>query len=137
MKDNEMFNGFDIIKKASKNESYFDAEQIVLNSVLNPKKERQSDEFYQKINSDALRVLKPIANCMQNKISSTSNELQDCIQGHYDLTAKHHKATKELYLALSELYELHPTYRAQLNDVSDGLASYMAPAMKHFAKNNL
>lgn len=137
MKDHEIFDGFNLATKAKETDSYFNEEEIVLNSVRDPKKEKQSKEFYDNINKNAKRILSEIVNCITNNQDAKSGEAQKLFKKHHDFTQTIHNATRQVYIALAKLYLEHPVFRSQLTAYHEDLPKLMCDGMQHFANTAL
>ncbi len=136
MKDREFFNGFSLLTKGKGNESYFAAEELVLNSLKNP--ELEVDEMQrEQIAKTSNEIYGKIADCMEKGLLPTSNQVQRLIKKHHTLTEQFNHAIKKVYMALSELYEEHPGFRKQLDPIHRELAPFLAKAMKAFAEKEL
>lgn len=136
MKDREFFNGFSLITKGKGNESYFAAEELVLSSSKKPGLE--VDEAQRKqIAKTGNEIYGKVADCMEKGLSPTSDQVQRLIKKHHSFTEQFNHATKNVYMALAELYELHPEFRKQLGSIHPQLAPFLAKAMKAFAQQEL
>lgn len=132
MQKKEFFTGITIVKANLANED----EAKVLNSI---RKVEQRTDF---IDTDKLRlegnaIYEGVARLMQAKKGSHSPEVQAFIQKHHIFIDKKHFATKEVYVAYAHLYESHPTFKEQLDQIDPNLAPFMAKAMIYFANNQL
>lgn len=136
MKDKEMFNGF-LMTKGSGSESYFAAEEIVLNSVKNPTTKKMEQSYYDQIIKRAHAIFRELVECIEKGKSPSSDEVQKIIQKHHVFTSEIHNATKEVYQALAELYVEHPGFKKQLDPFHKELAAFMSKAMHFFADRKL
>jgi DNA-binding transcriptional MerR regulator len=139
MKDKELFNGFHttLVTRAKAAESYFAAESIVLGSVKNPTSGKRSKEFHENTARQAHAIFKELTACIEEGFDPTSARVQRIIQKHHTFTGQFHNATREVYCALAKLYEEHPEFRKQLDPFHPKLGSFMAEAMRVFAKRKL
>ncbi len=136
MKDREFFSGFSLLTKGKGHESYFQAEEVLLNSLKNPGIE--IDEFRRKqIAKIANEIYGKIADCMEKRLLPTSGPVQQLIKKHHTFMQQFNHATKKVYISLAELYEEHPEFRKQLDPIHPELASFLAKAMKTFAEREL
>lgn len=137
MKDQDFFDGFNLVNKAKGGESYFSAEALVLESVRAPSMKKESPTFYEQILQEAQKVYKKIVLCLEKGMPISSKEVQGCIQKHYEYINKFHRADKKVYTALAQLYEEHPDFINQLNQFHIELSPYISKAMRLFAKESL
>lgn len=137
MKDKEIFNGFSLITRGKGNESYFDAETLVLNSIKNPTVEKREKSYYENIDKTAKDIFRQIAKCIDKGLDPNAKEVQVLIKKHHAFAEEFHNATKEVYKALAELYREHPEYRKQIDPIHPQLAEFMTRAMKVFADREL
>jgi len=131
----EFFEGFCTIKKASQDQSYFAAEEIVLQNL----KEQPaiSDSERLQIAKNGNQIYGKITDCLENRLSASSKEVQKLIKKHCEHTGKFHEISKEVYKGLAKLYSQHPEFRKQLDPIHPDLANFMTEAMILFADNNL
>lgn len=143
MKDKEIFDGFNIaLVKAKKGSSPTAAEKLVIQSVKNPTKtaedvEKRGKAYYEALTERAHALFKELADCIEKGLDPTTDEVQKIIKRHHAFTEEIHDGTKEVYLAMAQLYREHLEFRKQLNPFHPKLADYMAEAMKIFAEQNL
>ncbi len=143
MKDNEIFNGFNItLVKAKEGQSYSTAEKIVVQSVKNPTKnaeevEKRGKAYYDNITKTAHALFKELVNCIEKGLDPSDDEVQKIIKRHHTFAEQTHSATKEVYKAMAQLYAEHPEFRKQLDPLHPHLATFMAEAMKVFADRKL
>lgn len=144
MKDKEIFDGFNItlVKKTKEDMFYFAAEEIVGKSVKNPTKnvqdvEKRGKAFYEKTTETAHAIFRKLVHCIEKGLDSTSDEVQRIIKKHHTFTERLQNATKEVYIAMAQLYQEHPEFRKQLDPFHPQLAEYIAQSMREFAKKNL
>ena len=136
MKDREFFSGFSLLTKGKGNESYFAAEELVLNSLKQPGLE--VDEIQrEQIAKIGNEIYGKVADCMEKGLSPTSDQVQRLIKKHHTFTEQFNHATKKVYTALADLYEEHPEFRKQLDPIHPELAPFLANAMKAFAEREL
>ena len=136
MKDREFFNGFGLLTKGKGHETYFAAEELVLNSLKQPGREVDEAQREQ-IAKTGNEIYGKVADCMEKGLLPTSDQVQRLIKKHHTFTEQFNDATKEVYVALTELYEEHPEFRKQLDPIHPKLASFLAIAMKAFAEREL
>lgn len=137
MSPREFFDGFSLVKKASKNEPYFAAEETMLQNLKKQPAQQMSESERLQIAKEANQIYDKIADCLENRLSISSKEVQRLIKRHYEFGGKFHKTSKEVYKALAKLYSEHPEYRKQLDPIHPNLANFMAKAMILFADNTL
>ncbi len=144
MKTIEIFDGFsvDLIKKAKKGVSFFDAEETVLKSVKAPTKDMQDvknrgKKFYEAITEKAHLIFKELALCIEGGLDPSSSKVQSIIKKHHILTEKVHYTSFEVYSALSQLYKEHPAFKKQLDPFHKDLARFISTAMEIFSQKNL
>ncbi|MBI3901176.1 MAG: MerR family transcriptional regulator [Chlamydiia bacterium] len=140
MKDNEMFDGFNIaLIKPKEGMPYSAAEKIVFQSVKNPAKDAKDVEKrdYENLIKAAHTLFKELARCIEKGLDPTADVVQKIIKKHHAFTEQIHSATKEVYKAMAALYAEHPEFRKQLDPFHPELAEFMAQAMKVFADRNL
>ncbi len=143
MKDKEIFDGFNIaLVKAKGGQSYSEAEELVAKSVKNPTKgmqdvEKRGKAYYDNITNTAQGLFKELVVCIEGGLDPASDEVQEIIKRHHALTEKIQTATKEVYLALAQLYREHPEFRKQLDPFHPQLAEFMAKAMIVFSDRKL
>lgn len=144
MKDQEMFNGFNIklMKKAPIHASYAKAEELVAKSVRNPTQdvedvEKRGGAFYESIADSATSIFKELAHCLKKGLSPSSSEVQRIIKKHHKLTDQVQHATKEVYKAMAQLYQEHPEFKKQLDAFHPNLSRFMAEGMIFFANKEL
>jgi len=136
MKDKEFFSGFSLLTKGKGNETYFAAEELVLNSVKNPGLEIEQSQREQ-IAKTGNEIYSKVADCMKKGLLPTSDQVQRLIKKHHTFNEQFNHTTKKVYVALAELYEEHPEFRKQLDTIHPELASFLANAMKTFAEREL
>lgn len=143
MKDQEMFNGFNItLVKAKKGQSYSAAEEIVVRSVKNPTKsaedvEKRGKADYDNITKMTHALFEELVLCIKKGCNPTDDEVQKIMAKHHAILSKIHHATKEVYHAFAEVYVEHPAFRKQLDPFHPKLAEFMAEAMRIFANEKL
>ncbi len=139
MKDKEMFDGFNItLVKAQKGQSYSAALELVAQSVKNPTKsiedvEKRGKAYYDNIAKTAHALFEELAHCIEKGVNPEDNEVQKIIKKHYTLADQTHSATKDVYMAMAQLYAEHPEFRKQMDPFHPELATFMAEAMRVFA----
>ena len=134
MKDKEIFDGFtSIVKKGKGHESYFLAESIVGNSIREPSGEKKENAMNGTIIKTTHDIFKKLVKCIDKKNDPSSDETQHLIKLHHAFIDKFQRATKEVYIAMAQLYREHPEFRKQLDPFHPKLAEYMSEAMKIFA----
>lgn len=136
MKDREFFNGFSLLTKGKGDETYFAAEELVLNSVKNPGIEIEQSQR-ERIAKTGNEIYAKVADCMEKGLLPNSDQVQRLVKKHHTFTEQFNHATKKVYVALAELYEGHPEFRKQLDPIHPELATYLAKAMKEFAEQEL
>jgi DNA-binding transcriptional MerR regulator len=132
MKDKEMFYGFIQVTKGKGSESYFDAEEIVGNSVRKTEKPDAQTTI-----KTAHAIFKELARCIEGGKKPASDEVQRLIKKHHAFTENFNTATKQVYKAYAQLYREHPAFRQQLDPFHTELADFMAKAMIVFADKEL
>lgn len=138
MKDKEIFEGFNIsLVNVEENQSYSTAVKLVVQSVKNPTKnaedvEKRGKAYYDNINKTAHDLFKELAYCIEKGLEPTSKEVQKIIKNHHHFVGQIHKATRDVYRAMAQLYEEHPEFRKQLDPFHPELPTFMAEAMKVF-----
>jgi len=137
MEDKEIFEGLTIVTKATGHESYFAAEEIVLNNVKKQHVENQDKSYHQNISKIANDINRKIVDCMKKGLKPDSDEVQRLIKSHHAFAEQFYTITKEVYRALAQLNQEHPAFRAQLDAIHPKLAPFMAKAMKLFAEREL
>lgn len=143
MKDKEMFDGFNItLVKSKKGQSYSEAEELVAKSVKNPTRsaedvEKRGKTFYDNITKTAHALFKELVTCIQKGLDPATDEVQKIIKKHHTFAEETLGATKEVYIALAELYREHLEFRKQLDPFHPELATFMAQSMKIFAEKEL
>lgn len=135
MKDREFFDGFSLVKKASRGESYSAAEETVLQNLkIQPQMEVSEREQVAKI---ANKIYAKICDCLEKGMDPSSKEVQRLIKEHCDFGSRFHQMSKDVYQALAKLYCEYPEYRKQLDPIHPDLAPFLAEAMAIFADKNL
>lgn len=143
MKDKEMFDGFNItLVKAKEGQPYSAAEKLVYQSVKNPTKnaedvEKRGKAYYDNITKTAHALFKELVHCIEKGLDPRATEVQKVIKKHHVFTEKTLSATKEVYMALGQLYQEHPEFRKQLDAFHPKLAAFMSEGMKIFAVREL
>ena len=137
MSDQEKFNGFTLVSIVNEDDTYFDAEKIVVESVINPTKKLMDASFYEHLTKSAHQIFKQLLLCMERGDDTNSPAVQEQIQTHYQFVGQIHHASKKMYLALAQLYLEHPAFRGQLDPFHPRLAEFMGEAMELFAKKQL
>lgn len=143
MKDQEMFDGFNItLIKVKEKKPYSAAEKIVVQSVKNPTKtaedvEKRGKAYYDNMTKTAHALFKELAHCIEEGLDPAADVVQKIIKRHHTFMEEIHSATKEVYKAMAQLYAEHPEFRKQLDPFHPGLATFMAEAMKVFAERKL
>ena len=149
MKDEEVFEGFYRWANGKGEESYFigrcpdpedcdtEAEKLVLKSIKKVPVENRDKPYWDNFEKKTQEIYSPIADCIDKKLSPTSDEVQQLIEKHHAFSEQFHNATKKVYKALAQLYRKHPSYRKQLDFFHPQLAEFMAEAMEVFAEHKL
>lgn len=139
MTDKEIFDGFSlsVVKIANKDASYFDAEAIVLKSVINPTIEKREQSFNENIVKKAHTIFKELVTCIDQGLEPDANKVQRIIKKHHTFIKKFHYVTKEVYKALAQLYMEHPSFKTQLTPFNSKLPPFMGKAMIFFAEKKL
>lgn len=135
MKDKEMFDGFNgsIITKAKRGESYFAAEETLSHSLPKPSDEKCEKAYYDNLIKSAHLIFKELVSCIEKRLKSNSNTVQNIIKKHHNFVQQVHPAPKEIYQALAQLYLEHPAFRKQIDPFHPKLAEFMSQAMKLYA----
>lgn len=137
MKDREFFDGFSLVKKSSGGESFFAAEEIVLQNLkIRPSGEMEESERLE-VAEMANKIYAKIADCLEKGMDPSSKEVQKLIKEHCDFASRFHQISKNVYQALAKLYREHPEYRKQLDPINKDLAVFISEAMASFADKNL
>lgn len=140
MKDKEIFDGFNItlVKKAKGHEPYSAAEEIVLKSVRSSTRNTEDVEKRGKAYSETTyAIFRELIHCIEMELAPNSPEVQRIIQKHHAFIDQIHDATNDVYKALSELYQMHPEFRKQLDSFHPKLAEFMSEGMIVFADKKL
>jgi len=143
MKDKEIFDGFNIsLLKAKEGQSYSNAEKLVAQSVKDPTKniedvEKRGELYYDNITKTTDVLFRQLAHCIEQGLDPTADEVQKIIKRHHILAEQTLTGTREVYMAMAELYVEHPEFRKQLEPIHLNLATFMAEAMKVFADKEL
>ncbi len=136
MRDREFFDGFSLVKRAGKKESYYQAETIALKS-LKSRSESMPEKEKREAAKEANALYAKIADCLEKGLKIDSQVVQQLIEKHYQFAARFYNVSKSVYKALAELYSEHPEYKKQLEPIHPGLAIFMAEAMRVFADKEL
>ncbi len=146
MNDQEMYEGFKEWSKGKGEESFYLGEyneekcskdEMIFLKSAKINRCKRSKEWWQQYEKGYSTLFKALVECIENKKSIESDDVQELIKEHYTMTLKFHNCTKEVYLAMSRLYLNKQEYRAQIESFSKKLALYMSRAMKVFASKNL
>ena len=136
MKDKEIFGGFSLIKVGKGSETYFAAEELVLQSLKEPAVDR-GQLFREEVDRTARNLYSKLVDCMEKDLGPSTEKVQSLIQKHYALTETFHHTTNEMYRALAQLYLEHPEFRKQLDAIHPKLAEFLFKAMHAFADSQL
>ncbi len=138
MPDNELYNGFNTSEKSS-SEQYLVkyhgtvAEDIIFEATkINDLNETQKDE----IKNSGNAIYAALEKFMEKGLGTRSDEVQDLIHNHYQMLARIQNASKDVYLAYSQLYCEHPDFK-KCFESHPGLAEFIAEAMRFYAHKNL
>jgi DNA-binding transcriptional MerR regulator len=137
MKDREFFNGFSLVRKASKGESYSAAEETVMQNLKRQPSEELDESKRLQIAETANKIYGRIADCLEKGMEPSSKEVQRLLKEHCDFASKFHQMSKNIYKSLAQLYREHPEFRKQLDPIHPELAVFIAEAMTVFADKNL
>lgn len=137
MSAREFFDGFSLVKKASKDKSYYAAEETMLQHLKEQPTQQMSESEKLQIAKEANQIFGKIADCLEKGLSISSKDVQRLIKKHCEFSGKFHGTSKEVYRALAKLYSEHPEYRKQLDPIHPDLANFMAKAMVLFTNNTL
>lgn len=137
MKDREFFNGFSLVKKANKGESYFDAEETVIQNLKRKPSEQMEESERLRIAKTANAIYGRIADCLEKGMEPSSKTVQKLVKEHCDFASRFHQMSKNVYKSLAKLYREHPEFRKQLDPIHSDLAVFVAEAMTVFAEKNL
>ncbi len=133
MKDREFFDGFSLVKKARGGESWFAAEETMLQSLKVKPSETMEESERLQIAKAANQFYGRIADCLEKGMAPSSREVQRLIREHCEFAGRFHEMSKDVYKALAKMYSEHPEYRKQLDPIHPDLAVFMAEAMDLFA----
>ena len=147
MKPEEFYHGFKdwmkdygkeelLIKKFDGSEDLSSAEKIVLNSVIINTKPPEKKEW-EAILKQSNQIYREITKCLIENLEPKSSEVQSAIKKHCEFTSQYHQMSREVYLALAELYSSKKEYRDQLDPFHPQLYDYIARAMSIYAYNDL
>jgi MerR family transcriptional regulator, thiopeptide resistance regulator len=131
MKENEFFCGFSLITKGKGIEPYFASEEIVLKSSKNPGREIDKTKREQ-IAKMMNEIYGKVTNCVERGLLPASEQVQLLVKQHHAMIGQFNNTTKEMYIALADLYERHPEFRKQLDHIHPELAVFFAKAMRTF-----
>jgi DNA-binding transcriptional MerR regulator len=110
MKDAEFFHGFSLVKRGKGTEPYFAAETVV---AANLREHGEVDR--EAVLQTAHDIFEKLVKCLEKGLEPSSSEVQRLIKTHHAFAQQFHVATKEVYSALADLYQLHPEFRKQLD----------------------
>lgn len=136
MEDKEIFQGFGLVAVGKGEESYFEAEALVLKNRLKSD-EDMSEEQRVNIAKAGNEIYSAVAECIEKKLSPSSEAVQFLIKKHHAFSRQFHNSTKEVYKALARLYIEHPEFRRQLDVIHLDLAGFLAKAMDVFTEEKL
>jgi len=138
MTSKELYNGFDAPKQ-KEYEQYFVkynhslAEALIHENVKAP----VSDETKKFVAQEGNEIYKALAECIDKKLGSESDEAQTLMSQHYKLMGEVSNASKEVYLAYAELYSTHPEFKKLFEQYHPGLKEFIVQAMKAYVGRNL
>jgi MerR family transcriptional regulator, thiopeptide resistance regulator len=137
MQERKFFDGFFLVKKGRGDESYFAAEEIMLQNLKRKPTDTLTDSEALEVAKTGNQIYGRLADCLEKGMAPSSKAVQKLILEHSELALKFHEMTKRSYKALATLYSEHPEYRKQLDGIHPDLAVFMAEAMALFADKNL
>ena len=103
---------------------------------------KQSQERVQKMGKEGLRkvlaesgtLTREIAQSMNEGEDPTGERVQALILKHYEGLRAFYEPNLDIYLGLADIYVSDERFRANYENVAEGLAQFMHDAMMHFAK---
>lgn len=149
MNHKELYHGFNEWAADKGKESYFighydpenndnPAEAIVLKSaIIHTEPLNWNKDDWDRHLNEANAIYIEILCCLNEGLEPKSIKTQDAIKKHCALASKFHSMTREVYLALAELYYGKKEYRDQLDAFHPKLYDYITRAMKIYAYNEL
>lgn len=140
MQDKELYYGFDISRQ-KEYEQYLvkeygtKAEELLKQSHKRAAKWGTSEWDAVKQTGD--RILKELADAINADLPLESDEVQTIIHSHYMLQNKFNDLTKEIYIALTDLYAQHPDFKKFFDVYHPKMIEYLSKAMRYYAEKNL
>lgn len=137
MDSKNLYNGFDLVKQ-KQYEDYLvryhgtQAEDLILESRKNT--QTWTPEDWEQIKEEGNKIYAELALCIQQGFSASDKKVQDLIHKHYQMNCRFYDTSKDVYLALSDLYINHDGFRKFFEDHHADLPEFIADAMKVYAQ---
>ncbi len=121
---------------ASTDKNYAKAEQVLLENLIdNQNRKDWTAKDWEENLRQTSQLLNDIANAMKSELEPDSETVQTLVQQHYKHSKTFYKMSRQVYVAMAELYRQHPDFRLQLESVDPILPEFMAEAMVYFSNN--
>lgn len=138
MKLEEIFDGFN----AEKQKLYEDflVKSGIKQDVIKKSKDKVNDgtkEQWMENKRQGDKIHDELVEAINKHLSPSSNEVQQIIKKHYQMTTIFWTPTRESYIGLSELYCSHPDFVKFYNNIHPKLLDFLMEAMKVFAEHEL
>lgn len=89
------------------------------------------------VETRGVEIYKALADCIVRGLGPRLDEVQALIHSHYKMTEDFYDNTKDVYMALAQLYCEHPGFRKFFDGHHPKLAEFIAEAMRVYVHNNL
>lgn len=124
------------VRTASPTQSYATAEKTLLDSTFKSDvRDSWTPQDWENTQQQTTALFNLIAHAMNSKNKPESPTIQELLAQHYSLAEQFYNMSPQVYVAMAQLFQEHPGFRAQLDLVDPLLADFMAKAMRYYASN--
>ena len=89
------------------------------------------------VETRGVEIYKSLVDCIERGLGPRLDEVQALIHSHYKMTEDFYDTSKDLYMALAQLYCEHPGFQKFFDRHHPKLAEFIAEAMRVYVQNNL
>lgn len=141
MKDEELFDGFMDKEKLNRFEAYMikrfgEPYKKVIEESKKKTDQMTQDDWLEHIN-ETNEINKALAGAIEKKLAPDSNEVQEIIRKHYELTLRLYTPTKEIYGGTADVMLEQKFTKEAFSKWHPDLGEFLAKGMKIFAEKEL
>lgn len=140
MNDNDLYKGFDENKQETQEKCMVQYLGTVAEDLIHDSKKKNinwENQEWDDIKNEANIIYAEISNCLDQGLTTRSNKVQALIHKHFLMSERFYTVTKDVYMALAQLYCEHPYFIKFFEAHQPKLAEFIAEAMRVYAMNNL